>query len=206
MTNFDQNTPVRGIKYNGDRIPPPIPCAAACLREVARYGGRCGLQACVARSCLREGHICSTPIPKRENARNCRGVAPSAPAGFPMRKPKKYGRKHTLQRWMIDEVVAALRDDRVSLGGAARRIKVPEHTLYTWVQRGRTPDGTPLERELAARVDDVLYQLESMWAQGFEYAKDWPRYKELLKARFPMQWGSLFQKQQLSEEPVEISE
>lgn len=119
---------------------------------------------------------------------------------------RKYGRKHTLKRWMIDEVVDALRNDRVSLAGAARRIKVAYGTLRTWLHRGRSGEGTSLERELASAVDEVLVEIESAWAQKFETAKDWPRWKELLKARFPDAWGSLFAKNavQEAEESVEI--
>ncbi|GIV22256.1 MAG: hypothetical protein KatS3mg023_4007 [Armatimonadota bacterium] len=115
----------------------------------------------------------------------------------------RYGRKHTLTREKIEAVVRALREDRVSLGGAARRILVPYATLATWLHRGRSGEGTLLERELAAAVDAVLYEMESEWARGFETANNWQRYKELLKARFPSSWGSLFGKNS-TEEIVDV--
>lgn len=106
-------------------------------------------------------------------------------------KRRRYLPTHKLRKWMIDEVLDALSDGRVTLEGAAKRIKVPPATLRTWINRGRSGRGTSLEIELASRVDDLLYELESFWARQLETDKEWNRWLKLLERRFPQSWGSL---------------
>lgn len=117
---------------------------------------------------------------------------------------RRYQKNHKLRSWMIDEVVAALRDDLVSLSAAARRIKVPPATLRSWIQRGRSGSGTPLEIELASRVDDVLYAVERRLVASVATAsKEWYAHFKLLERKFPADYGALASKLAVEEDDEE---